>query len=176
MVIVKHRFERISQWEIHCNVSLIERFSQTSIHWRSGIYLLRSDYQYWCQCQYQYQYWETQCIALSRYPDPFHSRLCRLGQQDCQIVGVCAKPQCASSAKSSSLVERQHKTTYLAKRLFTGCSHCKRTETYTGLVGLCWDGGGGSRIKFPFNRRFRTFAHLQPFSLFPAILPSPSLY
>ena len=116
------------------------------------------------------------CIALNRYPDPFHSRLCRLGQQDCEIVGVCAKPQCASSAKSSSLVQRQHKTTYLAKRLFTGCSHCKRTETYTGLVGLCWDGSGGSRIKFPFNRRFRTFAHLQPFSLFPAILPSPSLY
>ena len=24
--------------------------------------------------------------AMGRYPDPFHSRLCRLGQQDCQIV------------------------------------------------------------------------------------------
>ena len=85
------------------------------------------------------------CIALNRYPDPFHSRLCRLGQQDCEIVGVCAKPQCASSVKSSSPVERQHETNLSCQKAFYWLqpfqlvtSTSASTSTGTQCIALHW--------------------------------------
>ena len=124
-------------------------------------YLL--DWYWWYQLD-----WYTHCIALNRYPDPFHSRLCRPGQQDCQIVG------CLCTLYIQVLPSHLHLLRGSTRQKAFSIVHCAL------CIALCWSDcveiEVAVRIKFPFHRFLEsicghTFSHSSP-----AIWPFPILY
>ena len=90
LLIVRYIGQEATQGSCPINPSGAHRTVNIALGWNTAVHhrLLSVS----CDSALGRLYYLLYCFAAKRYPDPFHFRLCRPGQQDCQIVVACETP------------------------------------------------------------------------------------